>query len=99
MGDNGKTLARQRWQCHDAAYGGQLFAAVTAHDAGLAEQGFDSRIAAGYGSCMRRCRTAATLAAACFDGGNATAFANKAGGMEQQLVRVGDVLDIEQFHP
>ena len=54
MGDNGKTLARQRWQCHDAAYGGQLFAAVTAHDAGLAEQGFDSRIAAGYGSCMRR---------------------------------------------
>ena len=36
----------------DAPHGGQLLAAEAAHDAGLAEQGLDGRVAAGDGTRM-----------------------------------------------
>ena len=42
--------------------------------------------------------TAAGTAAARLDGGDATAFANKARGVEKQFVGVGNILDVEQLH-
>ena len=98
MGDNGKVLAVEWGKGEDAAHGGQLFAAEAAHDARLAEQGLDGRVARCDGSGVARCGTASALARTCLDGGNAASLANEVAGVEEQLVGVGDVLDIEQFY-
>ena len=42
--------------------------------------------------------TTATLARTCLDGCDATSLADQATGIIEQLVWVGDILDIEQFH-
>ena len=99
MGDDGEVLSLQFRQCEDAAHGGQLLAAEAAHDARLAEQGFYGRVAAGNGSRVTAGGAAAALAGASLDGGDATALAYEVSGMEQQFVGVGNILDIEQFHP
>ena len=52
MGDDGKVLALQRGQGEDTAHGGELLTAEAAHDACLAEEGLDGRVAGGDGTCM-----------------------------------------------
>ena len=42
--------------------------------------------------------TAAALAGACLDGCDAAAFLDERAGVEEQLVRIGDVLNIEELH-
>ena len=46
---------------------------------------------------MRGCRPAATLRRTSLDGCDATAFLDEAAGMKEQLVRIGDILDIQEF--
>ena len=97
MGDNGKVTPFQFGQGEDAAHGGQLLTREAAHDTCLAEQGFDGRVAAGYGTRMRRGGAASAFAAAGLDGGNAAALLDERRGVEQQAVGVADVFDVEQF--
>ena len=104
MGDDGEVdgvlaaAAQGLRQTEDAADGRQFLARETAHDAGLAEQGLDSRVARGDGSRMTRRRPTAALRRACLDGGYPTALANERGGVVEHLVGVGNVLDVEQLH-
>ena len=98
MGHNGEILAGDGRQRKDTAHGGELLAREAAHDAGLAEEGLHSAVAAGDGTGVRRGGTAAALAAAGLDGGDAASLANERSGMEEQLVGIGDVLYIKQFH-
>ena len=97
MGDDGKVLALQFGQGEDAAHGGQLLTRIAAHDARLAEKGLDGGVAAGDGTCMRTGRTAAALAAAALDGGNATSLPDERRGMEKQAVGVADTFNVEQL--
>jgi hypothetical protein len=46
---------------------------------------------------MRGGGTRTTLAGACLDGSDATTLADETSCMEKQLVRIADILDIEQF--
>ena len=98
MGDNGEVLAVEARQGEDAAHGGQLLATEAAHDACLAEEGFHGRVAAGHGAGVAAGGTAAGLRRASLDGGDAAALADEAGGVEKELVGVGNVLDVEQFY-
>ena len=61
----------------DTAHGGQLLPTKAAHDARLAEQCLDGRVAGGDGSRMTGGGAAATLAGPRLDGGYATALANE----------------------
>ena len=97
VGDDGEVLAAQLGQGEDAAHGGQLLARVAAHDARLAEERLDGGVAAGDGARVRAGRTAAALAAAALDGGDAAALLDERRGVEQQAVRVADALDVEQL--
>ena len=97
MGDDGEVLAFQFGQGEDTTHGGQLLARIAAHDARLAEEGLDGGVAAGDGTCMRTGRTAAALAAAALDGGDATSLPDERRGMEKQAVGVADALDVEQL--
>ena len=98
MGYDGEVAAGKGGQREDTAHGGQLLAGETSHDAGFAEEGFHGGVARGDGAGVRRGGTAATLRTAGLDGGDAASLADERCGMEEQLVGVGDVLDIEQFH-
>ena len=97
MGDDGKALAGQRGKGEDAADGGQFLTTVTTHNASLAEQGLDSRVAAGNGSCVGRGSPTATLRRTRLDGCYATTLADELRGVVQQLVGIADVLDIQQL--
>ena len=93
-----KVLTFERRQSEDAAYGGQLLTRIAAHDARLSEQSLDGSIAAGQCARVAGGSPATALAGACLDGCDATSLANEAGSMKQQLVGIGDVLDIEEFY-
>ena len=97
MGDDGEILSLEGRQGEDAAHGGEFFARVAAHDACLAEEGLDGRVAGGDRARMTGGSTASALGGTCLDGGDATALADETAGVEEQFVRVTDVLDIEQF--
>ena len=97
MGHDGEITTTQGGEGEDATHRGEFLARETTHDAGLAEERFDSRVAAGDGSRMGTGRTRTALAATSLDGGDAAALADERACMIEQFVRVGDIFDIEQF--
>ncbi len=92
-----KALACQWGQGEDTAYGGQFLSGMTTHDTRLTEQRLYGGVAGGNGTRMtRRCTTAA-LTAASFDSCDAASLADQTAGMEEQFVRIGDILNVEQL--
>ena len=59
MGNDSEVLAGEAGQCEDTAHGGELLTAEAAHDAGLAEEGLDGRVAGGDGTGVTAGGTAA----------------------------------------
>ena len=81
----------------DATHGRQFLTAIAADDTSLAEECINGRVAGRDGSRMGRGGTRTAGRTAGLDGGDAAALADEVAGVEQELVGVGDVLDIKEL--
>ena len=102
MSDDGKIKTAfpllQTREREDTAHGSEFLTREATYDTRLAEQGLNSRVAGGNGTRMTAGCTTARLRRTCLDSSNATALLDERCGMIEQLIRIGNIFDIEQLH-
>ena len=97
MGDNGTILPFHLLQGKDAGYSRQFFSAEATHNTRLTEESLHRRVRTGDGSCMRRSSPFPRLGRTRLDGCNPTSLPDQGSCMMEQLVRLLDLLNVQNL--